>query len=102
MKTIFETNHLTSFASGYLSESNSIDFTLIFAAPSFKDNMTIFLLLIICYIFYFIVIIWAIVKDIKDLKAVSIPDLKLKIVLSFKAMSNQTNQISTVKSTIHG
>ena len=46
--------------------------------------------------------IWAIVKDIKDVKAVSIPDLKLKIVLSFKAMSNQTNQISTVKSTIHG
>ena len=102
MKTSFETNHLTSFASGYLSESNSIDFTLIFAAPSFQDNITIFLLLIICYIFYFIVMIWAIVKDIKDVKAVSIPDLNLKIVLSFKAMSNQTNQISTVKSTIHG
>ena len=102
MKTSFETNHLTSFASGYLSESNSIDFTLIFAAPSVQDNITIFLLLIICYIFYFIVMIWAIVKDIKDVKAVSISDLKLKAVIFIKAMNNQSNKIFTVKSTIHG
>lgn len=46
--------------------------------------------------------IWAIVKDIKDVKAVSISDLKLKAVMSFKTMNNQTNKISTVKSTIHG
>ena len=46
--------------------------------------------------------IWAIVKDIKDVKAVSISDLKLQTVMLFKAMSNQTNKISTVKSTVHG
>ena len=46
--------------------------------------------------------IWAIVKDIKDVKAVSTSDLKLKTVMSFQAMNNQTNEIFTVKSTIHG
>ena len=46
--------------------------------------------------------IWAIVKDIKDVKAVSISDLKLKAVIFIKTMNNQSNKIFTVKSTIHG
>ena len=47
------------------------DFTFIYAVPSINDNVTVFVLLIICYVFYFIGMIWAIMKDFKDAKEVS-------------------------------
>ena len=85
--TTAKTNHLTSFGTGFFPQPNKIDFEFIFAnncndtddnlkdAPKinncFADNMTIFLLLIISFMFYFIGMIWAILKDNKDDKAVS-------------------------------
>ena len=85
--TTAKTNHLTSFGTGFFPQPNKIDFEFVFAnncndtddnlegAPKinncFADNLTIFLLLIISFMFYFIGMIWAIVKDNKDDKAVS-------------------------------
>ena len=40
--TAFESNHLTSFATGFRPQTNTIDFQFVFAFPSFEDNMTIF------------------------------------------------------------
>ena len=67
-RTVFETNHLTSFGSGYKSELNSIDFELIFKISSFSDNITVFIFLIICFVFYSIGMIWATCKDLSDKK----------------------------------
>lgn len=63
--------HLTAFATGFLPQLNTIDFEFIFTASSFQDNMTIFLFFIICFSFYIIMMIWAIIKDMKDIKEVS-------------------------------
>ena len=66
-------DHLTSFGSGFLPEPNAIDFAFIFTRVSFSDHMTIFILLIIYFIVYFSGMIWATLKDKKDLEAVSSP-----------------------------
>ena len=69
--TAIRTNHLSSFASGFLPEPNVIDFEFVFANASFQDNLTLFFLLIICYIFFIVGLIWAIFKDKSDTKSVS-------------------------------
>ena len=92
--TAFTSNHLTSFATGFLPEVNSIDFNFIFAHASFEDNMTIFvsamvvknwsnkisnilgfffffqLMVILTFVFYFVLMIYATVRDVKDNKKV--------------------------------
>lgn len=69
--TAFTTNHLTGFATGFLPQPNTIDFNFVFAHASFQDNMTIFILVILTFIFYFSLMIWATIKDIKDVKKVN-------------------------------
>ena len=71
LMTAAKTNHLTSFATGFFPVPNTIDFEFVFANNCndtdeenyhynannnncFMDNMTIFLLLIISFTFYFI------------------------------------------------
>ena len=71
LMTAAQTSHLTSFATGYFPVPNKIDFEFVFATASFADNLTIFMLLIISFLFYIIAMIYALVKDIKDDKAVS-------------------------------
>ncbi len=65
-------NHLTSFASGFYPEPNSIDFEFVFTNVSFKDNVTIFMFIILVFLFYFGGMIWATLKDGKDLEAVKL------------------------------
>ena len=65
------TNHLTSFVSGFMPQPNLIDFDFIFATVSISDNMTIFMLIIVTFIVYLATMIWAAIKDRKDLKSVS-------------------------------
>lgn len=65
------TNHLTSFATGFAPHPNTINFKFIFAMASFKDNMTTYMLLLFTFLVYFCLMIWAAIKDRKDLKAVS-------------------------------
>ena len=72
--TAAQTNHLTSFATGWFPEPNTIDFAFVFARGSFSDNITIFILLIITMILYLICMIWATWKDIQDDKLVSDKD----------------------------
>lgn len=69
--TGLKTNHLTSFATGFSPQPNSLDFTLIFAKHDLKDVVTIFMLLILCFFVYFIGMIWATIQDLNDIKAVS-------------------------------
>ena len=88
--TAFESNHLTSFATGFRPQTNTIDFQFVFAFPSFEDNMTIFvrrsftlvglfslfisntttdyfqILVILTIIVYIILMIYATIGDVKD------------------------------------
>ena len=64
------TNHLSSFGSAWFPEVNTIDFDFVFAHTSFDDNMTVYLLVIITFIVYILAMIWAILKDRKDLREV--------------------------------
>ena len=66
-------SHLTSFATGFFPMANTLDFKFVFAAASFQDNLTINMLLIITVATYLAVMIWAIVRDIKDEKSIRSP-----------------------------
>jgi hypothetical protein len=56
---------------GFMPQPNTVDFDFVFAAVSFSDNMTIFMLIIVTFIVYLCTMIWAILKDKKDLNSVS-------------------------------
>ncbi len=75
LTTACVTNHLSQYGSGFYHEMNTIDFQFVFAAPSFKDNMTIFMCLIITFLVFFICLIYACYKDRKDVKALALPFL---------------------------
>ena len=70
------TNHLTSFATGFFPEPNAIDFDFVFSHASFSDNLTIFILLIVSLMLYFILMIWATLKDKKDNNALPVPVMR--------------------------
>ena len=80
------TNHLTSFATGFFPEVNTIDFDFVFAHASFEDNLTIYLCMIIVFILFLIAMIWAIWRDIKDKRNVKPP---IKFVLSTFFLSDK-------------
>ena len=71
LTTACGTNHCTAFGSAWFPEVNTIDFEFIFAHASFEDNMTIYLWLIITLIIYISFMIYAYIKDRRDVKAVS-------------------------------
>jgi hypothetical protein len=75
------TNHLTSFVTGMMPQVNTIDFDFIFATVSVADNMTIFMLIIVTFLIYLCTMIWAILKDKKDLIAVSLYFLQCNCIL---------------------
>lgn len=74
------TNHLTSFATGFFPEVNTIDFDFVFAHASFEDNLTIYLCMIITFILFLIAMIWATWRDIKDAKNVILKNANEKVV----------------------
>ncbi len=74
-KTVCAASHLTSFATGFFPEVNTIDFELVFAAASFEDNLTAYVFLIIVFTLYVIWMIWALYKDRQDAKRLVVPSL---------------------------
>ncbi|KAK4319345.1 hypothetical protein Pmani_009715 [Petrolisthes manimaculis] len=63
-------NHLTSFGSGFFVAPNAIDFSYVFANAGFLDNLTIYLTLIISLALYFIGLVYARIKDRRDVEKV--------------------------------
>lgn len=57
--TFCNSNHLTSFATGFFVIPNDIDFDFIFAHASFEDNLTIYICLIVTLILYIWTTMWA-------------------------------------------
>ncbi|KAK4300255.1 hypothetical protein Pmani_027526 [Petrolisthes manimaculis] len=65
-------NHLTSFGSGFFVALNAIDFSYVFANAGFLDNLTIYLTLIISLALYFIGLVYARIKDRRDVEKVGV------------------------------
>ena len=61
---------MTSFGTGFFKTQNTIDFNFIIADFDFADNVTMFVVILISVIFFLITLIWAQLKDRKDIKAV--------------------------------
>ena len=66
--TVCRTSHLTSFGSGFFIVPNKVDFKYIFAKASFKDNLTIYLTVIVTMILYLSLLTWSLHQDMKDKK----------------------------------
>ena len=64
------TNHLTSYGTGFFKAQNTIDFEFIFADFDFADNVTIFVVILVTMILFLITLIWAQIRDRKDIKEV--------------------------------
>merc|ERR1719188_2403319 len=76
IETACTTDHLSQYGSGFIQEVNTIDFEYFFAAASFADNMTIYMCLIITFLIYFICMIYAFIKDNRDIKRLAVPFLR--------------------------
>ncbi|CAM1318005.1 Uncharacterised protein g6863 [Pycnogonum litorale] len=69
--------HLTTFGSGFFVKPNTIDFDYVSENTDFVDNQTIYLTVIVSFVLYILLLVWARRKDIKDLEklgATPLPD----------------------------
>jgi hypothetical protein len=76
-----QSNHLTSFAGGFITLPSAIDFNDVFARASFLDNPVIYSTVIALICLYILLAIWARYMDWKDEKKMGITvlgDLKDK------------------------
>ena len=58
-----QTNHLTSYGTGFFKTQNAIDFDFIFADFDYADHMTVFIVLLVTLILFLITLIWAQIHD---------------------------------------
>ncbi len=66
------TTHLSTFGAGFFVMPNTIDFNYVFANAGFTDNLTIYVTLIVTVVLYIILMIWARMRDRKDVEQVLI------------------------------
>ena len=67
-KTYCKCNHLTSFGSGFFVTPNTIDFSYVFVNAAFIDNVTIYMAVIVSFLFFALLLMWARWRDKLDLK----------------------------------
>ncbi|XP_042888379.1 uncharacterized protein LOC122263814 [Penaeus japonicus] len=104
------TTHLTSFGSGMFVMPNTIDFSFVFANMGFSDNLTIYVTLILSLTIFVILMVWARVKDKKDvsqLGATPLPDNSaadkyLYEILVFTGNKTEAQTDSTVQFILSG
>lgn len=75
--TLCRASHLTSFGAGFFHTPNTIDFEFVFANPSFNDNMTIYMTVIVCVSLWILLMVWSTWQDWKDrqkLRSLPMPD----------------------------
>ncbi|CAF1178747.1 unnamed protein product [Adineta steineri] len=69
------TNHLTTFAGGWIVLPAPINWNYVFANASFAKNMTIYLTLILLLVLYILFMIYARYKDKKDVEKLGVTPL---------------------------
>ena len=76
-ETICLTSHLTMFGSGFFVQPNINDFQYILAHADFKDNLTVYITVLVVIIVYLLSLIWAGMQDMWDIQraaALPLPD----------------------------
>ena len=68
VQTQCQTDHLTSFGTGFFKTANAIDFAFIFADFDFADHTTVFIVLLVFLMLFIVVLIWAQLHDMKDVQ----------------------------------
>ena len=58
-----QTNHLSSYGTGFFKTVNAIDFEFIFAEFDYADHVTIFIVLLVTIILFLITLIWSQIHD---------------------------------------
>ncbi|XP_064099124.1 location of vulva defective 1-like [Macrobrachium nipponense] len=109
-RTTCEATHLTSFGSGFIVAPNTIDFNYVFANMGFDDNLTIYITLIISITIFILMMVWARLKDRKDvmkLGAAPLPDNKVEDkylyeMLVFTGNKKEAQTDSTVQFILSG
>jgi hypothetical protein len=69
-QTHCSSTHLTSFAGGFLVLPKPIDWNYVFSHADFNRNKTIYMMIIIATVLYLVLIIYARLKDKKDMEKV--------------------------------
>ena len=69
--TSCETDHLTSFGTGFFPAPNKIDFDFIFTETDIQDNITILAVLLISIIAFVVTLIWSQIKDKQDIEKIN-------------------------------
>ncbi|XP_066985426.1 LOW QUALITY PROTEIN: polycystin-1-like protein 2 [Macrobrachium rosenbergii] len=109
-RTTCEATHLTSFGSGFIVAPNTVDFNYVFANMGFDDNLTIYITLIISITIFILMMVWARLKDRKDimkLGAAPLPDNKVEDkylyeMLVFTGNKKEAQTDSTVQFILSG
>ena len=63
-----ETDHLTSFGTGFFPSPNKVDFDFIFTETDIADNVTILAVLLITFALFLFTLVWSQIKDKKDIE----------------------------------
>ena len=63
-----QTNHLTSYGTGFFKTVNAIDFEFIFAEFDYADHVTIFIVLLVTIILFLITLIWSQIHDFMSVR----------------------------------
>ena len=77
--TTCATSHLTGFGTGFIPTPNEVDFNFIIANMGFRDNSTLYAVLILVIVVYILMMIWAHYTDKKDMErrgVIPLPDNK--------------------------
>ena len=69
--TSCSTLHLSSFGTGFFPTINKVNFEFISSDFDLEDNVTIFMVLLVSVVMFFITLIWATMRDKKDIEEVS-------------------------------
>jgi hypothetical protein len=70
-----KTNHLTTFAGGWVVLPSAINFDYVFTNASFEKNKTIYLTVIILFVIYILFAIWGRYMDRQDLLKIGVAPL---------------------------
>jgi len=68
--TTCNSDHLSSFGTGFFAAPNKIDFDYIFTETDFEDNVTILMFILVTIVAFFTTLIWSLIKDKEDIEKI--------------------------------
>ena len=83
---------MTSFGTGFFKTENDINFNFNFADFDFADHTTVFAVILVFFILFLVVLIWAQIHDMKDVKMVYFKNLmNVRLIHVFILLAAKTS-----------